>query len=47
MKIVYKKSLFKHHTSLNYYNTNIIIFGHLGYKIHRFVVKSNFFNLFK
>ena len=43
MKIVYKKSLYKHHASLNYYKGNIIIFGYLSYKVHISVVHSNFF----
>ena len=34
MKIVYKKSLYKHHTSLNNYKSNMILFGYLSYKIH-------------
>ena len=41
MKIVYKKSLYKHHASLNYYRSNIINFEYLSYKIHMFVVHSN------
>ena len=34
MTIVYKKSLYNHHASLNYYRSNIINFGYLSYKIH-------------
>ena len=43
MKSAYKKSLYKRHTSLNYYKINIIIFGYLSYKIYMSVVRSNFF----
>ena len=38
MKIAYKKLLYKHHALLNYYKSNIIIFGYLSYKIHVSVV---------
>ena len=38
MKIVYKKSLYKHHASLKYYKSNIIIFGYLA--INSYVCSS-------
>ena len=43
MKIAYKKSLYKHHALLNYYKSNMFIFGYLSNKIHMCVVHSNFF----
>ena len=43
IKIIYKKSLYKHHALINNYKSNNIIFGYLSYKIHMSVVYSNFF----
>ena len=41
MKSVYKKLLYKDHTSLKYYKIIIIIFGYLSYNIYISIVHSN------